>query len=99
MTRKENYIYINTVLLNILLSYLIYLIHLNFMFTSLILWILMSNHTIFVLKLMLSESNNSELSLTDAAKEARFSLKASRKENEEEYLNMEGQVYGPGIAD
>ncbi|CAK9803888.1 hypothetical protein ANTQUA_LOCUS3824 [Anthophora quadrimaculata] len=42
---------------------------------------------------------HSELSLTDAAKEARSNLKASRKENEEEYLNMQGQFCSPGIAD
>jgi len=38
-------------------------------------------------------------SLSDAAKEARSSLKSSRKENEDEFLNLEGQLYGPGIAD
>lgn len=36
---------------------------------------------------------------TDAAKEARSSIKASRKENEEEFSNLEGQLYGAGIAD
>lgn len=40
-----------------------------------------------------------ERSLSDAAKEARSSLKSSRKENEDEFLNLEGQLYGPGIAD
>jgi len=40
-----------------------------------------------------------ERSLSDATKEARSSLKSSRKENEDEFLNLEGQLYGPGIAD
>nr|XP_012224229.1 PREDICTED: uncharacterized protein LOC105673283 [Linepithema humile] len=40
-----------------------------------------------------------ERSLTDAAKEARSSIKASRKENEEEFSNLKGQLYGAGIAD
>lgn len=40
-----------------------------------------------------------EQSLTDAAKKARSSLKSSRKENEDNNLNLEGQLYGPGIAD
>ena len=35
----------------------------------------------------------------DAAKEARFNLQSSRKENEEEYINTEGRLYGAGIAD
>jgi len=39
-----------------------------------------------------------ERSLTDAAKEARSSIKAFRKENEEEFSNLEGQLYGAGIA-
>lgn len=43
--------------------------------------------------------NHAELSLTDATKEARSTLRSSRKENEEEYLNIEGQLYCPGIAD
>lgn len=42
---------------------------------------------------------HAELSLTDAAKEARARIKSTRKENEEEYLSREGQLYGPGIAD
>lgn len=42
---------------------------------------------------------HAERSLTDAAKEARSNIKSSRKENEEENLNIEGQLYGPGIAD
>lgn len=42
---------------------------------------------------------HAERSLTDAAKEARSSIKSSRKEIEEEYSNVEGQLYGPGIAD
>ena len=40
-----------------------------------------------------------ERALTDAAKEARFNLQSSRKENEEEYMNTEGRVYGAGITD
>ncbi|XP_046142539.1 uncharacterized protein LOC123988004 [Osmia bicornis bicornis] len=43
--------------------------------------------------------NHAERSSTDAAKVARSTLQSSRKENEEEYLNMEGQLYVPGIAD
>ena len=39
-----------------------------------------------------------EQALTDAAKEARFNLQSSRKENEE-YMNTEGRLYGAGIAD
>ncbi|GBP60092.1 hypothetical protein EVAR_31353_1 [Eumeta japonica] len=42
---------------------------------------------------------HAERSLTDAAKEARSNIKSSRKDNEEENLNIEGQLYGPGIAD
>jgi len=42
---------------------------------------------------------HAELSLIDAAKEARSSIKSSRKENEEKYLNVEGELYGPGIVD
>lgn len=41
----------------------------------------------------------SERSLTDAAKEARLSLKSSRKEDEEASIEMDGQMYGAGIAD
>ena len=41
----------------------------------------------------------SERSLSDAAREARSTIRASRKENEDAYLNVEGQLYGPGIAD
>lgn len=40
-----------------------------------------------------------ERSLTDAAKEARSSTKSVRKDLENEYSNLEGQVYGAGIAD
>jgi len=43
--------------------------------------------------------NHAEQSLTDAAKEERSSIKLSRKQNEEKNLNVEGQLYGPGIAD
>ncbi|CAK9817988.1 hypothetical protein ANTPLA_LOCUS9582 [Anthophora plagiata] len=53
----------------------------------------------FCLEVDAKRIKHSELSLTDAAKEARSRLKSSRKENEEEYLNMEGQLYCPGIAD
>ena len=42
---------------------------------------------------------HAELYLTDAAKEARSSMKSSREENKEEYLILKGQLYGPGIAD
>lgn len=43
--------------------------------------------------------NFSERSLADAAKKARVSLKSSRKEEEEASINMDGQMYGAGIAD
>ncbi|KAJ8942165.1 hypothetical protein NQ318_002555 [Aromia moschata] len=39
-----------------------------------------------------------EHSFIDVAKEAHSSIKSSRKEDEN-YLNVEGQLYGPGIAD
>lgn len=42
---------------------------------------------------------HAERSLTDEAKEARSNTKSFRKEEEEENLNIEGQLYGPGIAD
>ncbi|GBP47585.1 hypothetical protein EVAR_40141_1 [Eumeta japonica] len=42
---------------------------------------------------------HAERALTDAAKEARSNIKSSRKDNEEENLNIEEQLYGPGIAD
>lgn len=42
---------------------------------------------------------HAETSLTDAAREARVEAKSSKKENEEYNLNIEGQLYGPGIAD
>ena len=29
----------------------------------------------------------------------RFNLQSSRKENEEEYMNTEGRLYGVGIAE
>nr|XP_012230478.1 PREDICTED: uncharacterized protein LOC105676856 [Linepithema humile] len=41
----------------------------------------------------------SELSLSDAAKEARTSLKSARKDAEHEDFDMEGEIYGAGIAD
>ncbi|XP_029168072.1 uncharacterized protein LOC114938336 [Nylanderia fulva] len=41
----------------------------------------------------------SERSLTNAAKEARLLLKSSRKEEEEASINLDGQMYGAGIAD
>ncbi|XP_011135354.2 uncharacterized protein LOC105180772 [Harpegnathos saltator] len=41
----------------------------------------------------------SERSLSDAAKKARISLKASRKEEEEANIDLDGQMYGAGIAD
>lgn len=53
----------------------------------------------FCLKADAKWIKHAEPSLIDAAKEARSSIKSSRKENEEEYLNLEGQLYGPGIAD
>ena len=40
-----------------------------------------------------------ERALTDAAKEARFNLQSSRKEDEEKYMNAEGRLCGAGIAD
>jgi len=40
-----------------------------------------------------------ETSLSDAAKSARQSAKATRKEEEQENANLEGQLYGAGIAD
>ncbi|XP_029177754.1 uncharacterized protein LOC114945652 [Nylanderia fulva] len=41
----------------------------------------------------------SERSMTDAAKEARSSLKSTKKDQEEKNINEEGQLYGAGIAD
>lgn len=41
----------------------------------------------------------SERSMSEAAKKARLSLKSSRKEEDEENINIEGQLYGAGIAD
>nr|XP_012217174.1 PREDICTED: uncharacterized protein LOC105669009 isoform X2 [Linepithema humile] len=41
----------------------------------------------------------SEFSLSDAAKEARTSLKSARKDAEHEDFDMEGEIYGAGIAD
>ncbi|KAJ8952942.1 hypothetical protein NQ318_006559 [Aromia moschata] len=40
-----------------------------------------------------------EHSLIDAEKEPRSSIRSSRKGDEENYLNVEGQLYGPRIAD
>ena len=40
-----------------------------------------------------------ERALTDAAREKRFSLQSSRKENEEKYMNTKGRLYGAGIAE
>ncbi|XP_018309191.1 uncharacterized protein [Mycetomoellerius zeteki] len=40
-----------------------------------------------------------EHSLTDAANDARRACTSSRKAEEEENINMEGQLYGPGIAE
>lgn len=37
-------------------------------------------------------------SLSEAAKRARQAVKSSRKEEEQENLNLEGQLYGAGIA-
>ena len=42
---------------------------------------------------------HAERSLTDAAKEARSSLKSTQKQDDEDNVNLEGQLYGPGIAD
>ncbi|CAH2083321.1 unnamed protein product [Euphydryas editha] len=42
---------------------------------------------------------HAERSLTDAVKEARSAMKSSRKASEGEFSNVEGQLYGPGIAD
>jgi hypothetical protein len=53
----------------------------------------------FCLEADAARIQRAERSLTDAAKEARSSIKASRKENEEEFNNLEGQLYGAGIAD
>jgi len=40
-----------------------------------------------------------EQSLSEAAKEARISLKTLRKEMQEQDVHLEGQLYGAGIAD
>ncbi|KYM99545.1 hypothetical protein ALC62_09727 [Cyphomyrmex costatus] len=40
-----------------------------------------------------------EEALSDGAKEARMNLKAVRKEKDEQDVNLEGQLYGAGIAD
>lgn len=41
----------------------------------------------------------SERSLTEEAKLARKEATSSRKEEEQENIALEGQLYGPGIAD
>jgi len=41
----------------------------------------------------------SDRSLSEMAKEARLSIKSSRKEEEGENFAAEEQFYGPGIAD
>ncbi|KYQ50093.1 hypothetical protein ALC60_10830, partial [Trachymyrmex zeteki] len=41
----------------------------------------------------------SDRSLTEAAKQARIASKSTRKEEEELNINLEGQLYGAGIAD
>lgn len=40
-----------------------------------------------------------ETKLTDAAKLARQASKSTRKEEDQENTNLEGQLYGAGIAD
>jgi len=40
-----------------------------------------------------------EQSLSDGAKQARLDLKAARKEKQQEDIDVEGQLYGAGIAD
>lgn len=52
----------------------------------------------FCLETDAARIQRAERSLMDAAKEARSSIKASRKENEEEFSNLEGQLYGARIA-
>lgn len=41
----------------------------------------------------------SERLLTNTAKEAQLTLKSARKEEEEENINIESQLYSAGIAD
>lgn len=41
----------------------------------------------------------SDRSLSDAARRSRIEQKASRKEEDEFYVSMEGEMYGAGIAD
>ncbi|XP_011881392.1 PREDICTED: uncharacterized protein LOC105569493 [Vollenhovia emeryi] len=43
--------------------------------------------------------NFSERSLSDAEKRARIALKVSRKEEKEATIDLDGQMYGAGIAD
>lgn len=42
---------------------------------------------------------HTEAQLSDAAKRARSGITSARKEMEDEYSNLEGQLYGAGIAD
>lgn len=53
----------------------------------------------FCLETDATRIKESDRSLSDAARETRSTVRASRKENEDAYLNVEGQLYGPGIAD
>lgn len=53
----------------------------------------------FCLEADATRIKQSERSLTDEAKEARRSSTSSRKDEEHENLNLEGQLYGAGIAD
>ncbi|KYN50510.1 hypothetical protein ALC57_00149 [Trachymyrmex cornetzi] len=53
----------------------------------------------FCLEADAARIQRAEQSLTDAAKKARSAIKSSRKENEDMYESLEGQLYGPGIAD
>ena len=41
----------------------------------------------------------SDRSLSDAARRSRIEQKASRKEEDEFHVSMEGEMYGAGIAD
>jgi len=53
----------------------------------------------FCLQSDAKQIKHAEQSLTDAAKEVCSSIKSSKKKNEEENSNVEGQFYDPGIAD
>ncbi|GBP88132.1 hypothetical protein EVAR_65539_1 [Eumeta japonica] len=46
----------------------------------------------FCLEADAKQVKHAERALTDAAKEARSNIKSSRKDNEEENLNIEGQL-------